>query len=85
MHQGFRDEIVVCAEEGYSIQRAPREVISDFSPELSAEHGVDVVMRGVWQVGLRGHNCLICSIHLRIRMLVGPEYLCLFGQRDVVE
>lgn len=55
MHKGLGDEIMVAPEEGDAIQRAAREVVGDFSPEFPAQHRVDVVMGGVWEVGHRGH------------------------------
>ena len=63
MDESAGNEAMVCAEEGDTVQRAAREVVGDLSPELPAEHRVHVVMRGVWKVGLRGHNfemCLAC-------------------------
>ncbi len=60
VHESFCNEGMVCAKKGDTVQRAPWEVIGDFSPEFPAEHRVYVVMRGVGKVGLRGHNCLVC-------------------------
>ena len=38
VHESFGDEAMVCAKEGDAVQRAAREVVGDFSPELPAEH-----------------------------------------------